>query len=413
MAGGVRGGRGAREIVGIRESGHEVRPRVGLGSLPGELGAERRLPEFAEAEAAKRRFDARHREAVEYEFHRAFEVFHERKGPGLFPGKKGFLSLPGFREVSPAEFVNEKPKEKSGWTLEGLWNAVQRPEAMILFVPWVLSFKQGADDAIFGPGGNDRLLFLIRSLRRALDPRLTPVGDIYRLIEEPVVFSPPDYLLPMRAREGFSDKDTTAKDTSVSAPQGRDASDFARYMDSVTAACYELELHGFSVWKQLEFKSALADATAQVEGKIAAAPFFERERKLSEPSLEGEQLGISLPAYNAEIFWAGHPHHSWSLRTLHDRLAYKEKDPEAVHWIIQRGDNSWRARLTEIPLYLNDALLTSMQVKSIPGVVVKISISLQVDPTLARRVIVITEKFFKEGPESMGYLPTWGKFLIP
>ncbi|MDL1871341.1 hypothetical protein FBR05_03960 [Deltaproteobacteria bacterium PRO3] len=424
MAGGVRGGRGAREIVGVRDTGPEARPRVGLSSLPGELGAERRLPEFAEAEAAKRRFDAGHREVVESEFHRAFEVFHERKGPGLFPGKKGFLFFPGFREVSPAEFASVKPKEESGWTFEGLWNAVQSSGAMILFLPLAFPIKPGAVDSFLGFHSRQ---FWFTSLSRALNLGLSPSSilnwlgirdkdsgfrlksnhdshldyDIFRISP---AFFPTDFLVPKRNPEGFSGKDTTGKNPSASGPQGRDTTNFARHMDAVQvqrARMDELALRGFSTGEQLGFLKKLDQAPVDpTAGRNAAATFFERTLKISPSSWSFEKPGLSLPAYNAEILWDGHSN-SWSFRPM----------PKA-NWTVWRGDELRKARHPEIPLFHNDSMRTTMRVEFLPEVLVMVDISLQLNAE-GRRELVVAERFHKVDPKFTGTQPTWGRSTIP
>lgn len=424
MAGGVRGGRGAREIVGIRESGHEARPRAGLGSLPGELGAERRLPEFAEAEAAKRRFDAGHREVVEYEFHRAFNVFHERKGPGLFLGKKGLLFLPGYREVSPAEFASAKPKEESGWTFEGLWNAVRSSEAMILFLPLAFPIKSGTVDSLLGfHSGQFWFTSLSRALNLGLSPssilnwlgirdkdsgfRLKPNHDShldYDIFRISPAFFPPDFLVPKRNPEGFSGKDTTGKNPSASEPRGRDTADFARHMDAVQvqrARMDELALRGFSTGEQLEFLKKLDQAPVDpTAGKNAAASFFERKLKISPLSWPFGKPGLSLPSYNAEILWDGHSN-SWSFRPL----------PKS-DWTVWRGGELRSARHPEIPLFHNDSMRTTMQVEFLPEVLVMVDISLQLNAE-GRRELVVTERFHKVDPVFTGAKPTWGRSTIP
>lgn len=421
MAGGIRGGRGAREIIGLRESGLEARPRAGMSSLPGGLGAERRLPELAAAADAKRRFDERHREAVEYEFDRAFHVFHEREGPGLFSGKKGFLFFPGFREVSPADFANAKPKEKAEWTLESLWSAVQRPETMILFVPWVISLQQ------MYTGGGHSGQFWFSSLRRALDLGLSPSS-----ILDWLGFSNPDSGIRIKtsqsphasdiyrngtsrylSREAFAPKDvrgvapekpSAGPDSKPPASRRTDIIDFARHMDSVQIQrnrMDELALHGFSVGEQLEFLKKLDKApTAQTGSELAAAPFFERKRKLSPPSLPIEELGIPLSPYNAEILWDGNSN-SWTFRPL----------PKA-NWTVWRGGELRDARHPEMPIFDNDSLRTKMEVDFLPEVLVFVDISLQVNAE-GRRELVVTEGFHKVDPKLRGSLPIWGRSAIP
>ncbi|KAB2837902.1 hypothetical protein F9K50_10210 [bacterium] len=124
MAGGIRGGRGAREIIGLRESGLEARPRAGMSSLPGGLGAERRLPELAAAADAKRRFDERHRRAIEFQFHRAFAQFENPGGRKIGAGWKPFLSILTNRPMAPKGFVEARPARDVSDTLEAIWKYV-------------------------------------------------------------------------------------------------------------------------------------------------------------------------------------------------------------------------------------------------------------------------------------------------
>ncbi len=435
MAGGVRGGRGAREILGARESLHETKPRADLAVLPGELGAERRLPEFAEAEATKRRFDAGHRETVEYEFHRAFEVFHERKGPGLFPGKRGFLFLPGFRKVSPADFASAKPKEETRWDLESLWSAVQSSGAMILFLPLAFPIKSGTVDSLLGIHSGQ---FWFTSLSRALNLGLSPSSilnwlgirdkdsgfrlkpnhtsysdDIFRM--EPL-FLPPEFFVPKRARGGLTEVDTTAKDSELPASRTEDITDFSQPMNLIkirNVMMEKLRQRGFKVGEDIVFAEKLEQApTAKSEGEIAAATFFERKRVEALPPLRGEGAGMSLHGYNAEIFWDASSY-SWSLRSLHDRLPLKEKDPEAVHWTLHREGTNFGVIRAEIPLILNDTLHTTMRVNFLKGVVVEVQLSLRWNFLAQRKEIVVLEKFSKEDPGIRGPLPTWGRFLRP
>lgn len=429
MGGGVRGGRGARESVGIRESGHEARLRAGLGSLPGELGAERRLPEFAEAEAAKRRFDAGHREAVEYEFHRAFNVFHERKGPGLFSGSKGSLYLPGYRGLSPTEFVNAKPRDGDGWTLGGVWRSVTEPKLWVIFFPWLALTVPRRSDALLGIATYDKSIWeaipsQVFGLGHSRTSDLTLTGAEYRdksITRTDKGFSsnpswigttriaPAFTFVSKETREGPSETEATGLNLEAPASPKTNISDFARHMDSVQvtrARMDELAQNGFSSAEQLEFLEKLKQAsTAKTGGEFAAPTFFTRTRKISPPheaSWLGAEPRIPLPAYNADIFWDGNSS-SWSFRPRLNK----------VDWIIKRSGEFLDVRHAEITLSLNESLHNKLQVKFLPEVRVYVDISIQMDPVEGRRVLVVTEQFDKEKPMYGEALPTWGRSTIP
>ncbi len=427
MAGGVRGGRVAKEVLGVREYGHESGPRAGLASLPGGLGAERRLPEFAEAEAAKRRFDAGHREAVDYEFHRAFEVFHERKGPGFFSGKKGFLFILDFCQVTPAQFVSAKPNEEIRWGLESLWNAVQSSGAMILFLPLAIPIMPKTVNSFPFPHSGQ---FLVTGIPNALNLGLMPFFLGWQGSSTPDSATPIKTSQPHRASDpswfeipGFAPFDALApKEIHMGPPEKKSIwadykppasrmgfSDFARHMDSVQvtrARMDELAQNGFSPAEQLEFLEKLEQAsTAKTGGEFASPTFFKRTRKIS-PLYEASWLGaeprIPLPAYNADIFWDGNSS-SWSFRPR----------PNRVDWIIKRSGEFLDVRHAEITLSLNESLHNKLQVKFLPEVRVYVDISIQMDPVEGRRVLVVTEQFDKEKPMYGEALPTWGRSTLP
>jgi len=220
----------------------------------------------------------------------------------------------------------------------------------------------------------------------------------------------------MRAREGFSEKDTTAKDSEPPASRREDIIDFSQPMNLIKirqVMMEKLRQRGFRVGEDIVFVEKLEQApTAKSEGEIAAATFFERKRVESLPPFRGEGAGMSLHAYNAEIFWDGNSY-SWSLRSLHERLPLKEKDPEAVHWTLHREGESSVVNRAEIPLILNDTLHTTMRVNFLKGVVVEVQLSLRWNFLAQRKEIVVLEKFSKEDPGIRGPLPTWGRSPIP